>query len=180
MTDPRTPGPTVRPTRPGHVALAAVVGVATTWLTLDLLARFGLALPQVGPVAWASVGLLAGATAWLAVSTHAAVQRRREPMDPDRAVARLVLGKTSVLAGALVAGAYLAVVVHSLGGAPAPLPQARALHGSIAALLAAGWAVAGVLLERACRIPRDPDDDPTDTTGAPGVDDGSGRPPEVA
>lgn len=177
MTAPRTPGPTVRPTRPGRVVLAALVGAATTWLVLDVLARWGLGLPQVGPVAWASVGLLAALTAWAAASTHAALQRRREPMDPDRAVARLVLGKTSQIAGALVAGAYAAVVVQALADAPAPLPRARVLHGSVAALFSVAWAVAGALLERACRVPRDPDDD---TTGAPGVDAGPGEGPEVA
>lgn len=175
MTAPRTPGPTVRPTRARHVVAAGVIGAATSWLVLELLARFGVPLPAVGAVAWASVGLLASFTAWLAVTTHASLQRRREPMNPDAAVARLVLGKTSVLAGAVVAGAYLALVAFSLGDAPAPLPRARALHGSVAAVLAVGWAVAGSLLERACRIPKDPDD----TTGAPRVDDEPDKPSGV-
>ena len=61
--------------------------------------------------------------------------------------------------GAGLGAAYLFWVVLSLPGWPAPLAQGRVVHGSIATVLCACWALAGWFLERACRIRKDSGDD---------------------
>ncbi len=165
MTAPR---PTIEPTTATQVAIAAVAGGGLAWLLFGTLQGQGVALPVLGPVAWGSVVLIAVGIAYLAARTHAAVQRRRESIDPQQAVTRLLLGKTSILGGAALGAAYLALVWLARAGWPAPLATERVLHGSIAALACVGWSLAGWFLERACRIP---DDNDRDTPGEPHLDE---------
>lgn len=163
MTAPEGPRqPTVEPTRPGWVALAVVLGGGACALLMTALVRFGSSLPRVEPVAWLSVGLLAGGVGYLAVVTRRLVRDRRADLDAKSALYRLLLGKTSILAGAGLGAAYVVLVAFSLPGWPAPFAQGRVVHGGVAAVLCAVWAVAGWRLERACRIPDDPDDGESD------------------
>jgi ABC-type Fe3+-siderophore transport system permease subunit len=88
-----------------------------------------------------------------AYTTHARIQVRKERMDPQRAVALLVLGKASALAGALVAGGYLAYAVMFVTRLDAEAPRDRVIRSAVAVAAGIGLAVAGLLLERACRVP---------------------------
>lgn len=154
--------PTIRPTSVLDVAIAGVVGGLTGWLTTQALLSAGASLPVLGPSAWLPIVLLAGVLGWLAWTTQRTVQRRREQLDAATAVTRVRLGKAAVLVGTALGAGYLALALVSLGGWPAPLAQGRALHGALAVMASAGWAVAGWLLERSCRIPRDAEDDGED------------------
>ena len=160
MTEPgKTPHPTIEPTSPGWVVTSAMLGAGSAWLLFNTLQRMGESLPRIEAVAWVSVGVLAAGIAALAVNTARLVKERRTDLDPRAAVNRLLLGKTSLLAGAGLGAAYLFWVVLSLPGWPAPLAQGRVVHGSIATVLCACWALAGWFLERACRIRKDSGDD---------------------
>lgn len=160
------PTPTILPTRGTEVLTAAMTGGLLAFLLFGGMVRFGQSLPVLGPVAWLSVALLGVGIGALALLTHGAVQKRREPIDPKTAVTRLLLGKTSLLAGSFLGAAYAGLVVVAVGGWPAPLAQERILHGAIAVGACIGWAVAGWLLERACRIPEDADRDTREGDGA--------------
>jgi hypothetical protein len=154
------------------VVLAAVAGAALTWGGFTLLERFGWPLPPAPLLAAAAIGLLAAVTGVLAVRTHRAVQRRRVPVEASRAVAALALARTATLGGAALAGGYAAIAVHSLAHLAADLPRARLIGSAVALLASLALLVAGVALERACRIP-DPPDDPDDAT--PGEEPGAER-----
>lgn len=151
--------PSVRPTTIGSVAVAAIVGGGLTFAALQALLLGGGTLPALGASAWLPELLAAGLTGWMAWVTRQAVQIRREPLEAATAVTRLQLGKASVLAGACLAAAFLALVATATEGLPAALAQARILHGSIAAALSVAWAACGSWLERNCRIPHDEDAD---------------------
>lgn len=153
------PQPTIRPTKPGHVLAAVGAGAAAGWLLAQGLLLTGGTLPVLEFSAWLPMLLLAAVTGWLAWVTWRTVQRRREALEARAALARLLFGKASVLAGAVLGAGYLALVGVALGGWPAPLAQGRVLHGALATATSAAWAAAGWFLERACRIPGGDDDD---------------------
>jgi hypothetical protein len=83
-------------------------------------------------------------------------------MEPQRAVAFLVLGKASALAGALVAGGYLVYALLFVSRFAAEAPRDRVIKSLIAVVAGVGMSVAGLLLERACRVPGEPKDDERD------------------
>lgn len=163
MTTPR--GPTVEPTRAAHVAFAAVAGLLVAGMLLWTWQGFGHSLPLVGPLAWGSVLLIAGGIAWLMVRTRTQLRRRRDTLTPQEALNRVLLAKTSILAGAFLGAAYLALVALVLPALPAPLAAERLVHGGLAAVACMVWLLAGVGLERACRVPDDPDDTPDTRVG---------------
>lgn len=154
------PTPTILPTRATEVVTAALAGGLLALGVFGGLVRFGQSLPLLGPAAWLSIAVCAAGIGGLALVTRRAVQKRREPIEPRRAVTRLLLGKTSLRAGSFLGAAYLGLVAVAAQGWPAPLAQDRILHGGLAALACAAWAALGGLLERSCRIP------PEDTGGS--------------
>lgn len=153
-------GPSVGATTARSVATAAVVGVGVVWVGWQVLLYAGAGLPVIGVGAWVPILLLAAVTGWLAWQTHSLVQRRREPLEPDVAVVRLRLAKTSLLAATALASGYGTLALLSLSAWPTPSASARVIHGAIALVAGICWAGAGWLLERACRIPKDPDEEP--------------------
>lgn len=159
------PAGTVRPTRPRHLLLAAAAGAVLGGLLL--LAAEALngppQLPWFGPL-W--LGFIAVVVAALAVSARNRIQVRRESMDPSRAVAYLVLGKASALAGAAVLGGYLAVALLTLPDIAAPGPLNRVLVAAVSALAGAGLAAAGLALEHYCKVPEPPEDEPDAAQGS--------------
>nr|NLI50314.1 DUF3180 domain-containing protein [Propionibacterium sp.] len=159
------PQPTQRPTTPGRVLAAVAAGAGAGWLYTQVLRVAGLSLPVLGASAWLPMLLLAAATGWLAWATGRTVRRDRAALDARAAVARLLFGKTAVLAGSVLVGGYLALALVALGGWPAPLAQGRVLHGILATVTGALWGMAGWFLERSCRIPRDPTDEAEDSKG---------------
>ena len=141
------------------LVVAALFGGLAGWLLAVTTAALDVvppSIPWTAPVGLFLVGALVGAIAW---STHQQIQVRRERMDPQRAVAFLVLGKASALGGALVAGGYLGYALSFVGRLDAEGPRERVVRSLVAILGGAGLMVAGLLLERACKVPHDEDED---------------------
>ncbi len=92
--------------------------------------------------------ILAG-VAWL---TWRDVHRRRIPLEPYKAVNRLVLAKACALAGAFVAGGYLGYALSWLGDSDAPLEQQRLTQSALAGVAGVLIVAASLALERACRV----------------------------
>lgn len=159
------PAPSVRPTGWGTIGLAVVVGLAVAWGAFFGLDRLALPLPVPPLVGAAAIALIAAIVGWQARQTHRLIHRRHEPVPPNRAVALLALGKTALIGGAALAGAYAAVVVYSLPRLDAALPQARVIGAGASLLACIGLAIAGRMLERACEIPNPPRDDQSATPG---------------
>jgi hypothetical protein len=159
-------GGSVRSTSPRSLAVAAIFGALSGWLIVAASNSFDLVPPQVPWTAPVGVLLIAGLVGVFAYTTHTRIQVRKERMDPQRAVAFLVLGKASALAGALIAGGYLAFALMFVTRIDADAPRDRVIRSAVAVVAGVGLAVAGLLLERACRVPGPgPEEEEAEDTG---------------
>lgn len=141
------------------LAVAALFGGLAGWLISVTTAALDVVppgIPWTAPIGLVLVAALVGA---LAYSTHQQIQVRRQRMEPQRAVAYLVLGKASALAGALVAGGYLGFGLTFVSRIDADGPRERVIRSLVAMVAGLGLCVAGLLLERACKVPRDEDEE---------------------
>ncbi len=134
-------------------------GALAGWLIVITANALDLTPPTVPWTAPAGLALVAGLVGGLAYSTHQRIQVRRERMESQRAVAFLVLGKASALGGAVVAGGYLAYALLFVARLEAAGPRDRVIGAGFAALAGLALMITGLLLERACKVPGDPDDD---------------------
>lgn len=155
--------PTIRPTRAAQVGLAAAVGGVGAWLAFAWWQGGGGTLPVPGVVAWAAIVLISCGVAFLAWRTRKARAAGPAVLDSQQALRRLLLGKTSQLAGAFLGGAYAAIVILALPGLPAPLAAKRVIHGGIAVVANMVWVIFGRMLENSCRIPPQLPESDTDT-----------------
>lgn len=134
------------------IALAAL-GVAIGWTVVIVIENGGGVAPTVSwltPVAW---GFLAALLFLAARNTHQRIQVRRERIEPQRAVFFLLLAKASAFVGALSAGVYTGFALSFVDSFEASGPRNRTIICGLAALLAVAVVIAGLLLERACRVP---------------------------
>ena len=149
MTEPRG---RLRPISGGALTGWAITGLVAGWLLRRLAESWWGHAPVVTwlqPLALLLVVLVIGGTAW---ATRRSLQGRSGRLEPLYAVNRLVLGRTCALAGALVAGGYAGYALSWLGIANDPLAGQRVLRSAICAVLGLLIGVAGILLERACRV----------------------------
>lgn len=141
------------------LVVAAVFGGLSGWLVVVIANAFDLIPPEVpwtAPIGLILVAALVGA---LAYATHQRIQVRRERVEPQRAVALLVLGKASALAGALVAGGYFGFALMFLARLDAAAPRDRVIRSAVAIVAGVALSIMGLLLERACKVPTEPDED---------------------
>ncbi|MDO5682666.1 MAG: DUF3180 family protein [Propionibacteriaceae bacterium] len=143
-------------TRPLQLATAALAGAAGS-LALVLITQRVTGhpplLPWTGPLVLLFAAAIIAGFAW---TTWRRIQTRREPIEAQRAVTYLALGKASALGGAAIAAGYLVFVFASADNLAAIGPQQRVVRGLIAALAGGLLAGAGLWLERACRVPNPP------------------------
>lgn len=148
----------VGPTRVRSLLALFVVGGLLGYA----FARITIAVKGVAPqIQWTSVIVLLVAAAIVLVfanSTYRTLHRERRRMDANRAVRFLLMAKASALVGAIVAGGYLGFALPFVDQLDVRLPQERVLRSLCAAIAAVVLAVGGLLLERACRIPKDKDE----------------------
>jgi hypothetical protein len=140
------------------LVVAAVFGGLSGWLVVVIANAFDLIPPEVpwtAPIGLILVAALVGA---LAYATHQRIQVRRERIEPQRAVALLVLGKASALAGALVAGGYFGFALMFLTRLDAAAPRDRVIRSAVAIVAGVALCIMGLLLERACKVPTEPDE----------------------
>ncbi len=138
--------------------LIFVVGALLGYAFANVTQRVDTTAPRVE---WTSVLALVAIAAIVLVmawSTYRTVHRERRRIDPHRAVSFLLLAKASSLVGALIAGGYLGFALEFVDRMEADLPRERVIRSLFAAVTAVVIVVSGLLLERACRIPKDPDE----------------------
>lgn len=160
-----TPPPvgTVRPTPPRALAIAAAIGGLAGWLLVVAANALGAVPPQVPWTAPAVVLVIAALVGVLAYGTWQRIQVRRDRIEPQRAVAYLVLGKACALAGAMVAGGYFSFALLFVTRWEADAPRERVIRAGIAVVGGLAMMITGLWLERACRVPRRDEDDDLDT-----------------
>jgi len=144
-----------------QVVVSALAGLVVGFFVVGTLRALGRTVPLTPwslPLALAAVGI--------AVWGYARVLRRqvatdRTSLSPESGVRALVLGKSMLMTGAILAGGHLVYVLAFVDALDVPGPRERVLHGvaTIAASALLGWA--GRDLERACLVPpgSDPDDE---------------------
>lgn len=153
-------------TRPGTLAVLAAVGVAAGIALQAVLAALGLA--KIRPEYTLAVTLVLVAVATIALAIPVRRATRGNPahrVDPFYATRVVVLAKASALAGALLGGLGLGILVELALRAGEPGPDAYLRAASVAG----GGAVllaAGLVAEFLCTVPKDPDDDPGADPGA--------------
>jgi hypothetical protein len=157
---PRPPSPEgdLRPTSLPTLLGWAAVGLVGGWAVHPLCDRLDVVPPLVSVAQPLALLLLAGILGYVAWATHRAVHVRRERLEPHQAVNRLVLARASALVGSLVTGGYVGYALSWIGD-PAELADERLVRSLVAAGCALLAAVAAILLERACRVRDDTDDD---------------------
>jgi len=141
---------------PGVLVVWGLVGLVAGWLYHRMIDRGTGTAPLVSwaqPAALVLVAVVLFVTAW---STRRTIRHRPGGLSPAHAVNRLVLARACAYVGALAGGAYLGYAVSWLG-VESDLAHQRALRSACAAVAGVLMVVAGVLLERACRVP--PEDD---------------------
>jgi H+/Cl- antiporter ClcA len=141
------------------LVVAAIFGGLGGWLLVVTANAFDLIPPEVpwtAPIGLILVAALVGA---LAYATHQRIQVRHERVEPQRAVAFLVLGKASALAGAVVAGGYFGFALMFLTRLDAAAPRDRVIRSAVAIVAGVLLCIMGLLLERACKVPTEPDED---------------------
>ena len=141
---------------PAALCAWAVLGLVVGWLFHRVLyggARFAPMVSWAQPTALLLVAAILVGTAR---STRRSIHQRDERISPHHAVNRLVLARACSYVGCLMAGAYFGYAV-SWFGVDSELAAERAIRSSIAGVTGLLVVAAGVLLERACRVP--PEDD---------------------
>ncbi len=157
-TPPTTPEPggNIRPTAPGVLVLLGSLAAVFGWAVRSITIRLDVAEPVIAVWTVVVVFLLAAGVASVAWRTWRVLQRptRRgvERFEAYQAVNRLMLGKAAAMAGAMVLGGYVGFAIAHLGITPTELSRQRLVRSGLAALGGVLLLVAGLVLERACRV----------------------------
>jgi hypothetical protein len=157
--EPPRPG-SVRPTSRRLLVAIAVLGAAIGWTLVKAVESGGGVAPAVSWLTLVAWSFLAALLFVAARNTHQRIQVRRERVEASRAVFLLLIGKASAFVGALCTGVYAGFALSFLGAVSSSGPRNRVITAGAAAVITVLVVAAGLLLERACRIPDDPDDTP--------------------
>jgi hypothetical protein len=158
--------PSMRPTSVSVLVVAGLAAAAVAWLLLSFFYNEWPSPPWLPVIV---IAVLAVAEGFLAQNTAARVQRRPgAPRVEPLAVARFaVLAKASSLAGALYAG-YSAGLLTYFVLSPTEFSR-NSIPATVGGVVTALALVAAALwLERACRVPDQPDQDEEDSGHTPG------------
>ncbi len=149
---------TIGPTRVSVLVALFAVGAMLGYALVSVAERFNSTAPRVEWTAVLALLVIAGVLLVFAYTTHRTVHRERRRMDARRAVNFVLLAKASALSGALVSGGYLGFALQFVDQLDVELPQERFIRALAAAVIGLAIVLAGLLLERACRVPEDEND----------------------
>jgi len=166
MTD-EVPRGGLRPTRPATLVVAAVVTAGLSWL---FIRRYFGDIPNVNWLAGVTMAALAVVEGIAAHNTKARVEQRPRAgrLNPLLVARFAVLAKASSLAGAIFAGAYGGIAAWALSERERLTVAAQNLAPAIAGVVGGlALVAAALLLERACRVPKPPDEDDREAGNGP-------------
>ncbi|MBB5838566.1 DUF3180 domain-containing protein [Kribbella italica] len=156
---PPRPG-SVRPTSRRLLIAIAVLGTAIGVTMVKAIESGGGVAPTVSWLTLVAWSFLAALLFVAARNTNQRVQVRRERIEASRAVFLLMIGKASAFVGALCTGVYAGFALSFVNAVGSSGPRNRVITAGVAAVISVLVVTAGLLLERACRVPEDPDETP--------------------
>ncbi len=155
--DPSAPEPRLKPTNPATLVVAGIASAALAWLTVSQWYFNINSLPVLPAL---TLGALAIVEFLLAQQTKTRIDRKpgRPGVDPLAVAKYAVLAKASSMAGAIFSGFTIALTIalavragtndHAANGLPV---------AAVSAVVSLALVAAALMLERACRVPDDPD-----------------------
>lgn len=152
-------GERLKPVSGAAITVWTVVGLVGGWLLKRLLESWRGVAPLVTwaqPLILLLIAAILAGTAWI---TWRQVHVRQERIEPHRAVNRLVLARACTMVGALLAGGYLGYAVSWLWQHGDPLAPQQVARSALAAFAGAMIVLGARLLEHACRVRRDEDEE---------------------
>lgn len=159
--------PPMRPLQPATLVLAALVGVVVGLVYAIVVTRTNGIPPTLTTVGVVSLGFVVLALA-IAARYMSRVARQTGPVDPHVAVRILVLGRAGAVVGAVVAGVYVGIGIERVtSGLTAGAGGRQLLYAGLGTVAGLAVLAAGLVVERACRRPDDPDDPGAGTAGGP-------------
>lgn len=140
-----------------------IVAVISAVMGLALADVYATATGRALPVPLSSAVTIAAVALLLVVWAEVFRRRMRDPgqrVDPFVAVRSAALAMAASRAGAIICGLFLGVGGWYLFDLSSEAARQRALICALGAFAAFATVVAGLWLERLCRLPDDPDEDP--------------------
>ncbi|MGA8850377.1 MAG: DUF3180 domain-containing protein [Aeromicrobium sp.] len=139
----------------GVFAPGLVVGL----LTPPVIIRLDGTVPRVSWAAGLLLFVAAAGVGLLAYNTWQSLHKKKTRMTSQYGVTVLSIAKSGAAVGALIAGFYTGFAVTYLDDLDTVLGRERAIHSGVAAVASVLLLIASLLLERACIVPHDEDDD---------------------
>jgi hypothetical protein len=148
----------MRPTRWPTLVSLLLIAAAVTWGFLRVADSRGSSMP---PLPWAAPAGIAAIAAAVLISTIALRRRMggrlgTKPPHPIGVARLAVLGKTASHVGPVLAGGYAGYLLILLPDLEVGSRRERAVVALVAVLAGLLLTGAGLLLERACRVPPPP------------------------
>ncbi|MDR1808632.1 MAG: DUF3180 family protein [Propionibacteriaceae bacterium] len=159
-------GPKLAPIRWTTLLAALVLGAALGWLGVTVLNALGHRQPSPAWLVAAGLAFGGGAAAAGAWFAHQRFHVLHRYPDPARGLALTALAKACALAGALLAGVYLALALTNLPRWAVAAAHQRVVRGLVTAAAAIVLSVGGKLLERECQT-RHPGSEPPEDESDP-------------
>lgn len=157
------------PTTLRHVVVAALAGALFTQVAIVGLRLAGHFPPMV-PWSVPAVLVVMSVAAWI-YSRGLARRVQRRVATPTEGVRALVVARSLISTGAILAGMHAVYIGHSLGQLQAQAPAQRVLMGSVMFVASLLLAWCGHLLEKACVVPESDDGGaPRDSGASNGIE----------
>jgi hypothetical protein len=156
----------MKPTRIGTLVTLLVCIAAVTWGVLQISVDRGATLPPLTWTAPAGIALIAVVVLATALGLRARLDQPAKRPHPLSMARMAVLGKASAHVGPIVGGLYAGYLLVLLPGLEISARRDRAVLCLVALLASVALSVAGLLLERACRVPPASTDDQLPTAPA--------------
>ncbi len=140
-----------------QAVISVLAGAVVCWLLLLAFEATG-GFPPVVP--WSlPITLFLLAVAVGIYSRLLPKRREQHRASSQESFMALSVGKAMVMTGAALAGAHVVYVMRYLQLFDAPLPSQRVIQGTVTIIASLCLAAAGIMLERACVIKDDDDED---------------------
>lgn len=159
----------MKASRPGVLAAITVCVGAVVWVVLHLTYAD---LPVLPWTAVPTLLLLTLGEAFTGYNIRSRINRKPDdkteikPVEPLVVARMAALAKASALAAAALAGVFAGFAAYLSGSLDKPTPRHDFAVSTGTFVSAVALVAAALFLEYSCRVPKDPDDDPTRRTGA--------------